>query len=119
MAANALDTEAVFNLIFWGWNTITRPANYMNACLLRAACRTLSDFDVMHCQLASLAREARPIRELVNASVIPCGWDSDAFCTNLVGASKGESFCITANNKRDLIRLIRQIRTGQNMAKGC
>ena len=60
----------------------TRPSVYMEAPVMRATCRTSIGYEDMHLRLAEKAKECSNLASALS-SIIPPGWDSPAFCSNL------------------------------------
>ena len=90
LAGNSMDANSAFKLKAWLGLDPVRPSIYMAVCMLRAALKTLAEFDTMHIELKNLAFECLPFA-FGSKTIIPPGWDSDAFCTNLYKARRLES----------------------------
>ena len=116
---NSLTTEAAFNLDFWGWSKISRPSVYMHACMARAASKTIINYEVMHKHLAKIALEALPANQAVSGICTPPGWDSNAFCTNLVNMSRGKLCFLSPSQSSTLSRMIKDFRKGGIKTKRC
>ena len=119
MATCSLTTEAVYDLSHWGWNNITRPVLYMRACMIRAACKTLVDYERMHSELRRLAFEGLPVKRAVNNELIPEGWDSPALCTNLVHTLDGQFGDLPAVKIPEFRSLVRKFKGEGIKSKGC
>ena len=62
-----------------------RPSVYMESCMLRSAHKTFVGFEEQHKQLTEVAMESSCFA-LAFRTIIPPGWDSPAFATNLTNA---------------------------------
>ena len=89
LAGNSLTADTAYMLKDWLGLDPVRPSIYMEASMMRAAFKTLVNFESMHIKLTALARESLPLNWAFSTS-IPPGWDCEAFCTNLYHASKFE-----------------------------
>ena len=118
LATNSFSTETVYNLEFWGWSKITRPSVYMRSCMIRAACRTLVNYEVMHNYLVKVALEGLCLNSAVMGETIPPGWDSEAFCTNLVNCCKGLIGNLPAPKVNELKRWIKDYKKGRISTQG-
>jgi hypothetical protein len=119
MATSSLTTDAAYDLAYWGWNRITRPVLYMRACAIRAACKTLSNYEHMHTELAKLAFVGLPVKRAMNNELIPPGWDSEALCTNLTHAIEGRITEIPAAKLLEFRKLVKIYRNERIKTKGC
>jgi hypothetical protein len=87
LAGNSMNTSAAYSLrTFLGVDPV-RPSIYMEACMLRAAFKTFDGYVRMHDDLAETALLNSDCNNAVS-TIIPPGWDSSAFCTNLRDASQ-------------------------------
>jgi len=90
LAGNSMDANCAFKLKAWLGLDPVRPSIYMAVCMLRAALKTLAEFDTMHIELKNLSFECLSFA-LGSKTIIPPGWDSEAFCTNLYKARRLEN----------------------------
>jgi hypothetical protein len=87
LAGNSMNTNAAYSLkIFLGLESV-RPPIYMEACMLRAAFKTFDGYMRMHDDPAETAFLNSDCSNALS-TIIPPGWDSSAFCTNLRDASR-------------------------------
>ena len=81
LAGNSMTCEAAFMLQDLLGVSPVRPSVMMEASMIRAAFKTFKDFDWMHTALSNKATESSSVAYV--CSMIPPGWDSPAFCSNL------------------------------------
>jgi hypothetical protein len=62
----------------------------MHASHLRAACKTFVDFVHMHEELSKKAFKGNPVNKVARGDITPLGWSSNAFCTFLTSAYRGD-----------------------------
>ena len=62
----------------------------MQACMVRAAIKTLSGIDYLAAELQEVAAEGFQLAKSCAGELRPEGWDSEAFCTNLANAKQGK-----------------------------
>ena len=101
-----------FKLKAWLGLDPVRPSIYMAVCMLRAALKTLAEFDTMHIELKNLAFECLPFA-FGSKTIIPPGWDSEAFCTNLYKARRLESNNQLWTARFQIHNIIREWRAGK------
>ena len=85
----------------------------MKACMMRAGCKTLSAFSSQHAILCKLAPEVMPIQKSVGGSVIPDGWEGDAFCTNLFRAMSGQGLDFSEDEARGTLDIVARFSSGR------
>jgi len=111
LAGNSMNADCAYDLKDWLGLDPIRPSLYMVANMLRAAFRTLVDYAPMHNELRSLA-VACLVYAQAFTTIIPPGWDSSAFCSNLFEASQLHSKCITGDARAPLSSILQDWRNG-------
>ena len=118
LATNSFDTNCAYNLDFFHGPKLARPVVYLHSCMIRAAVKTLSGFSLQHRTLQEKVIDSLPLSQLQPGRSTPDGWDSEAFCTNLLFAYQGVHSSETFPNSRPQIcSLIRDWERGK--IKGC
>jgi len=102
---NALSTGAAYALDVWGGPKLLRPLEYVSACCVRASLKTIVGFDEKHATLVDASLEGLPIASSLRGHIVPEGWDSEAFCTNLHRAKIGD-LPFLSGPQRDGVRSI-------------
>jgi len=64
-----------------------RPSVYMESCMIRGAVKTFVNIEEMQSELCCTAENSLALSSAYR-NIIPPGWDSPAFCTNISNASK-------------------------------
>ena len=90
MATSSLRADAVYALPEVGGVKLTRPSILMQACMVRAANKTLNGIDCLAAELQHVATEVLQLAKSCAGELRPEGWDSEAFCTNLANAKQGK-----------------------------
>jgi hypothetical protein len=83
-----ISTDAAYNLEVWFGINPVRPRNYMLACMLRACHKTYVGYTNMHEELERKAFASQVLD--ASHSLLPWGWDADAFASNLFKCATGE-----------------------------
>ena len=83
--------------------------------MFRAAHKTLSGFEEQVRDLRKAAVEGLPLGR--RHSVTPEGWDSPAFCENLLGAYNAEAFGLDPEQARDLLSCVQPEAGGRGRGK--
>ena len=103
--------------------TPTRPSLYMESCMLRSSLKTFVGFEVMHKNLLSVSESSNCLAQAFHdLSIIPPGWDSPAFCSNLFHAQKFERLQHASQCKFELDKAVRKWRrnpSGLSLQKLC
>jgi hypothetical protein len=91
LATNSFDTDSAHQLMTLGGPRLPRPLAYVIACITRASFKTLNGFEAQHSSLVKAVFENECLANSAGHAdnAIPDGWDSPAFCTNLLLASEG------------------------------
>ena len=89
VAGSSLSGPTIISLDELGGPRVTCPRLLMISAMLRAACSTVKNVDVLQDSLVRLALEGLPLSRAIKGDLIPDGWDSPAFCTVMSEALKG------------------------------
>jgi len=89
LCTNALTASTLFAMEAMGGFKLVQPSVMMTASMIRAATKTLSDYDEWHEAISKAALEGLPLASASSGDIVPTGWDSNAFCSNLHQASRG------------------------------
>ena len=84
----------------------------MEACMLRAAFKTFEGFELMHSELSEKAFWSSNTANAVS-TIIPPGWDSDAFSTNLSNAIKFQNLKYAHKAVSPLSKIVKDYREGK------
>ena len=88
-AGNSMTCETAYTMDALLGFTPTRPSVYLEACMLRSSLKTFVGFEDMHKSLLFVSESSSCLAHAFNSSnIIPTGWDSPAFCSNLFHAVK-------------------------------
>ena len=87
LAGNSLSYRTAFSFDTLGGPKFPDIVLYINSCLIRTACRTVSGHEELHCSLLRAGIEALPFANHRFIHAIPDGWDAPAFCSLSVEAS--------------------------------
>ena len=90
LATNSFDTNSVYQLHLLGGPKLPRPLAYLVACITRASLKTLTGFEEQHKTLVDTVYDNECLANSFKCNAIPNGWDSAAFCSNLLCASSGD-----------------------------
>jgi hypothetical protein len=112
LAGNSMTADCAYDLQDWLGLDPIRPSLYMVASMLRAAFKTLVDYVPMHNELRSLAVDCFVLAKAFT-TIIPPGWDSNAFCSNLFEASQFHSKFISVGARAPLRRVLLEWRNGK------
>ena len=103
LAGGSLSSQAAFNLGDWLSVNPLQPSRFMEACLIRAANKTFVGFEEMHEELVQLSLH-RHLSQICSKVGVP-GWDTDAFCTNLVKGKRCVDLPHAGQNSNELYRI--------------
>ena len=87
VAGSSMKSQIALRLKQWVGIDSIRPSAYMTAAMVRAASKTVVVFEWTHQSLIECAEYALNLCVLSSPTTVPPGWDSEAFCTNLLNAS--------------------------------
>ena len=89
----ALDLGAIFDMDRFGGVRLYRPVDYVRSAMMRAAAKTITEYDEQHKILCDLAVTGASLAtrgsSAANESCIPDGWTGEAFASNLFWARRG------------------------------
>ena len=105
LSGNCISTDAAYNLEVWFGVSPIRPCSYMIASMLRACHKTYDGYTGMHEELERKAFACQTLK--ASHSLLPWGWDADAFASNLHMAANGvihPRFTILQNGILNIIR---------------
>ena len=85
-----IDTDAAHQLELLHGPRLPRPLAHVIACTTRASVKTLNGFESQHKELVDSICNHVSIISVDLAEPVPDGWDSAAFCSNLLKASYGD-----------------------------
>ena len=113
IATSSLTTNCVYTLPRINGPKLMRPHAQLMACMIRTAAKTLPGFEPQDDSLRSLAFESLPLAAHIRGDYKPEGWDSEAFCTNLSRALKGElDFRDFLGAKDKVLRVVKDYQRG-------
>ena len=90
LATYSFDTDSAHQLELLHGPRLPRPLAYVIACMTRAAIKTLSGYESQHQQLVESVVNHVSLVTADLSDPVPDGWDSAAFCSNLLHASNGD-----------------------------
>jgi hypothetical protein len=108
-AGNSMTCETAYTLEGLLGFTPTRPSVYLESCMLRSSLKTFVGFVDMHKKLLSVSESSNCLAQAFHdLSIIPPGWDSPAFCSNLFHAQKFERLQHASKCKSELHEAIKK-----------
>ena len=90
LATNSFNSDAAHQLELLHGPRLPRPLAYVIACMTRASLKTLNGFESQHKQLVESVCSHVSLVAADLSDPVPDGWDSVAFCSNLLKASNGD-----------------------------
>ena len=95
-AGNSMTCDTAYTLELLMGLCPIRPSVYMESCLIRSAHKTFVGFDKQHKHLSEIAVESSCLA-LAFRTIIPPGWDSPAFVSNLSQALRFDGLKHSSN----------------------